>query len=230
MSSAREYARRNPNSHVGYIDCLNQIRSDYRNGETIDFSDWHEAETLTQLSEEDLNILLDMYRDYCGSRQEKTINIMKRCGIQSGAKPQEAPRFDEEAERYLNGEQNGIEASKNCGLKYTTFQNRIESLKKQLAEDTLQTGRDLTDDIINKWRRRELTKIQAAKALGIRVQTFNKILKAGGIEQEKEPALFDKYYSLWKEKKITKEEAVEKCGIGKTYFEQLTRERRKKGL
>ena len=45
---AREYAKQSPDKHVGYIECLRNIRRDHASGEQIDFTDWEEAERLCE--------------------------------------------------------------------------------------------------------------------------------------------------------------------------------------
>ena len=112
---AREYARSTAKEHVGYVECLRNIRRDHADGKTIDFTDWQDAEKLTNLQEEDFDLLLDMYKDFCGTKQEKVFKTMKMFGLPYGAKRKESENFTGVAESYISGEQNGKEASRNCG-------------------------------------------------------------------------------------------------------------------
>ena len=225
---AREYAKQSPDKHVGYIECLRNIRRDHASGEQIDFTDWEEAERLTSLQEEDLNLLLDMYKVFYTSNRVKLFKTVKRGGIPLGAKwSQESPGFSEEAEKVLSGEKNFIEASKDCGLPYMTFRGRMQTILKNRFDTENDETYRLILDVCQKWKRWECNKTQAAEMLGIKVPTFNKLLKVQGIERNEEPMNFVKAYEDWRSKKITKEEAAKLCGICKSNFEQLIRKRQK---
>ena len=201
-----------------------------------------DLECLLKLSPDHFYILFDMCMYFNKENYKKTIETLKKSGVQFGRKQSiDSPNYEKEAERYLKGEITGVKAAENCGLSYQTFMKRIKSYRKRMefeeeqkeleSEGTVNKNCLTSEQILfvcNRWADRELTKTEAAAMLGVSLKAFNRILKKNSIVQNAEPKEFGEMYRRWCDKEITKKVAAENCHISLSFFDELVRKRRVK--
>ena len=68
--------------------------------------------------------------------------------------------FDEEAEKFLAGEEKCSEAARNCRLSYMIFKNRIQTILKNKFNAEEYEVYGYIQEICQKWKRHELNKME----------------------------------------------------------------------
>ncbi len=203
----------------GYVDCLRGMNAAVHDGISIDFSSWgEEAEPLISLEKGAFESLVDIYNDFYSSKRQKGARASRAAGVKLGRKEKKLPeKFDSVAELWRGGKLTVRDAAKLCGMAQSTFYKKA---KKQVDVETEQPKMPLrVKHVCKRWSGGEISLQEAAEKLGISEASFKKILRDYKIAKQYVPKVFDKYYELWSEGKITKKDAAQLCNMSVQKFD-----------
>ena len=204
----------------GFAACLREMNSAVKDGIVIDFSEWGDvAEPLMALDAEPLETLFDIYREFYTAKCKKGLLASKAAGIQLGRRKKELPKnFEQEVQRWRNGEISGTDAAKSCGMAVSSFYAQA----KKVQVSPKKTPVNVTETC-SLWAGGSLTTAEAAKKIGVSTKAFQKICKENKICKNYIPDAFEKYCTLWEQGKISKEEAARLCKISVHRFDGCLR-------
>lgn len=198
----------------GFATCLHNMQTAVSQGAAIDFSEWGEAaKKLIHLERQTLDALIDLYSEFHAARCEAGQKKSTAVGLKSGRKKIRLPEnFQEIVEKWLSGDISSQTAAKSLGMSLSTFYVKV---KEQNSEEQ---SPERVDEMVALWSARKVNTKEAAYKLGISTKAFNKILKSRGSKRGYTPEAFERYYSLYHQGTLTKEEAAKLCGVSVQHF------------
>ena len=202
------------NKDGGFATCLHNMQTAVAQGAAIDFSSWGEsAQKLIHLERQTLDALIDLYSEFhaakCEAGQKKSSSV----GLKAGRKKLVLPdNFEDEVLKWLSCEISSAEAAKNCGISVSTFYNKVKERQSKTQDP------ELVDTMVLLWTQRKVSSKEAALKLGITSKAFKKILADRGAKRGYTPENFDRYYDLYTNGTLTKEEAAKLCGVSVQHF------------